>query len=111
MFIAEEYVHAFNKLARTNNTLILPSNVGDVTSLVGHAMSIYNAVSKQNNTKENNSGIESHNTHSDIDLILKDSKKIQENISNEKTYESNRRKDSTLLINEQLSNKFEKPRE
>lgn len=48
LFIAEEYVHAFNKLARTNNTLILPSNVGDVTSLVSQAMSIYNHVSKHN---------------------------------------------------------------
>lgn len=43
--IAEQYVNAFNKLARTNNTLILPSNVGDVGSLVAHAMSIYNSVS------------------------------------------------------------------
>lgn len=33
--IAEQYVHAFDKLARTNNTLILPSNVGDVSNFVG----------------------------------------------------------------------------
>lgn len=32
--IAEQYVQAFNKLAKTNNTLILPSNAGDVSSLV-----------------------------------------------------------------------------
>lgn len=32
--IAEQYVKAFNKLAKNNNTLILPSNVGDVSSLV-----------------------------------------------------------------------------
>lgn len=32
--IAEQYVHAFNKLAKTNNTLILPANVGDISSLV-----------------------------------------------------------------------------
>lgn len=37
---------AFGKLAQTNNTLILPSNAGDITSLVGQAMTIYNAVSK-----------------------------------------------------------------
>lgn len=32
--IAEQYVNAFNKLAKTNNTLILPANAGDVSSLV-----------------------------------------------------------------------------
>lgn len=32
--IAEQYVSAFNKLARTNNTLILPANTGDVSNLV-----------------------------------------------------------------------------
>lgn len=32
--IAEQYVSAFNKLAKTNNTLILPANAGDVSSLV-----------------------------------------------------------------------------
>ncbi len=37
---------AFGKLAQTNNTLILPSNAGDITSLVGQAMTIYSAVSK-----------------------------------------------------------------
>lgn len=49
--IAEQYINAFNKLARTNNTLILPSNVGDVGSLVGQAMSIYNTISKSQNDK------------------------------------------------------------
>lgn len=37
---------AFGKLAQTNNTLILPANAGDITTLVGQAMTIYNAVSK-----------------------------------------------------------------
>ncbi|XP_008195785.1 stomatin-like protein 2, mitochondrial isoform X2 [Tribolium castaneum] len=44
--IAEQYVTAFDKLAKTNNTLILPSNVGDVSSLVAQAMSIYSTISK-----------------------------------------------------------------
>ncbi|XP_024939723.1 stomatin-like protein 2, mitochondrial [Cephus cinctus] len=42
--VAEQYVHAFNKLAKTNNTLILPSNAGDVPSLVAQAMTIYKQV-------------------------------------------------------------------
>lgn len=37
--IAEQYVNAFDKLARTNNTLILPSNAGDVSSLVSQVSS------------------------------------------------------------------------
>lgn len=32
--VAEKYVQAFEKLAKTNNTLILPSNTGDVSSMV-----------------------------------------------------------------------------
>jgi regulator of protease activity HflC (stomatin/prohibitin superfamily) len=39
--VAEKYVKAFDKLARTNNTIILPANAGDVSSMVGSAMSIY----------------------------------------------------------------------
>ena len=47
--IAEQYVKAFNKLARSNNTLILPSNVADVSSLVTQAMTIYKQVMAQPN--------------------------------------------------------------
>jgi len=39
--VAEKYVTAFQSLARTNNTLILPANTGDVTSMVAQAMTIY----------------------------------------------------------------------
>ncbi|XP_047514411.1 stomatin-like protein 2, mitochondrial [Pieris napi] len=46
--IAEQYVDAFRKLARTNNTLILPANAGDVSNLVAQAMSIYSTVSAHN---------------------------------------------------------------
>lgn len=45
--IAEQYVHAFDKIARTNNTLILPSNVGDVSNFVGQALTIYKHVINQ----------------------------------------------------------------
>ena len=33
--VAEKYVSAFQELARTNNTLILPANTGDVSGMVG----------------------------------------------------------------------------
>lgn len=45
--VAEQYVSAFNELARTNNTLILPSNVADVSALVGQAFSIYDKVANK----------------------------------------------------------------
>ena len=32
--VAEKYVGAFQSLAKTNNTLILPANTGDVTGMV-----------------------------------------------------------------------------
>ncbi|XP_014256773.1 stomatin-like protein 2, mitochondrial [Cimex lectularius] len=47
--IAEQYIEAFNKLARTSNTLILPSNVGDVPSAVTQALTVFNALTKRNN--------------------------------------------------------------
>ncbi len=38
--VAEEYVSAFAGLARTNNTLIVPANVGDMAGLIATAMKI-----------------------------------------------------------------------
>jgi len=45
--VAEKYVTAFESLARTNNTLILPANTGDVSSMVAQALGIYNSLNKQ----------------------------------------------------------------
>lgn len=42
--IAEQYVHAFDKLAKVNNTLILPSNVGDVSSFVAQVCHLINCL-------------------------------------------------------------------
>lgn len=39
--VAHKYVEAFYQLAQKGNTLILPSNVGDVPSAVAQAMTIY----------------------------------------------------------------------
>jgi len=38
--VAELYISAFGNLAKTNNTLIVPSNVSDVAGLVASAMSV-----------------------------------------------------------------------
>jgi regulator of protease activity HflC (stomatin/prohibitin superfamily) len=45
--VAEQYVAAFAQVARTNNTLILPANLADVSSLIASAM----AVVKQSDRK------------------------------------------------------------
>jgi len=38
--VAEKYVEAFAGLARTGNTLIGPSNMADISSLIAGAMSV-----------------------------------------------------------------------
>eukprot|EP00117_Sycon_ciliatum_P023000 scpid80305/ scgid19675/ Stomatin-like protein 2; EPB72-like protein 2 len=47
--VAEQYVSAFKELAKTNNTLMLPSNTGDVASMVSQAMAIYGQMGKTPN--------------------------------------------------------------
>ena len=38
--IAEAYINAFAQLARTNNTMIVPSNLADVSSMMATAMTV-----------------------------------------------------------------------
>lgn len=75
MQIAEQYVHAFGNLARTNNTILLPSNTGDMSSMVASAMAIYSNLQSKDgqgflsqSTSTTSSSIptvESHPIHSD----------------------------------------------
>ncbi|XP_054041530.1 stomatin-like protein 2, mitochondrial [Rissa tridactyla] len=44
--VAEQYVSAFSKLAKDSNTLLLPSNTGDVSSMVAQALGIYASLTK-----------------------------------------------------------------
>ena len=39
--VAENYVKAFGNLAKSSNTLMLPGNAGDISSMVTQALSIY----------------------------------------------------------------------
>jgi regulator of protease activity HflC (stomatin/prohibitin superfamily) len=41
--VAEEYVSAFGNLAKTNNSVIVPANMGDMGSLIASAMQIVKA--------------------------------------------------------------------
>ena len=40
--IAEQYLNAFGNIAKTNNTLILPSNLTDIAGIVATATSVFN---------------------------------------------------------------------
>src|SRR6202162_4573026 len=44
--VAEQYVAAFAKLAKTNNTLIVPSNLSDLAGLVATAMTVFKTQEK-----------------------------------------------------------------
>jgi regulator of protease activity HflC (stomatin/prohibitin superfamily) len=41
--VAEQYVHAFGDLAKTNNSIIVPANLGDMSGLIASAMQIVKA--------------------------------------------------------------------
>ena len=49
--VAESYVSAFENLARTNNTLILPANTGDVSSMVAQVLKKDRETRKDNHIK------------------------------------------------------------
>ncbi|XP_053170350.1 stomatin-like protein 2, mitochondrial [Scomber japonicus] len=44
--VAEQYVSAFSNLAKESNTILLPSNSGDISGMVTQAMTIYNTLAK-----------------------------------------------------------------
>ncbi|HZA96866.1 MAG TPA: band-7 C-terminal domain-containing protein, partial [Burkholderiaceae bacterium] len=41
--VADRFVDAFSNLAKTNNTLIVPSNVADISTLVASALTVVRA--------------------------------------------------------------------
>ena len=45
--VAENYVTAFGNLAKSSNTLMLPGNAGDITTMVTQALSIYKKLDVQ----------------------------------------------------------------
>ncbi len=45
--VAERFVDAFGELAKQNNTLIVPSNVSDISGLVASALSVVRATDKK----------------------------------------------------------------
>ncbi|CAL9683621.1 unnamed protein product [Knipowitschia caucasica] len=48
--VAEQYVSAFSNLAKQSNTILLPTNTGDISGMVTQAMTIYSTLAKTNTT-------------------------------------------------------------
>lgn len=44
--IAEQYIAAFSNLAKESNTILLPSNTNDVSSMVSQALSIFKTLTR-----------------------------------------------------------------
>jgi regulator of protease activity HflC (stomatin/prohibitin superfamily) len=49
--VAEKYIAEFGKLAKENNTMIIPANMGDISSMVATAMSVLGHVKQETETK------------------------------------------------------------
>jgi regulator of protease activity HflC (stomatin/prohibitin superfamily) len=52
LVVAEQYIKAFAELAQKGNTLLLPANTGDVSSMVSQALAIYQTISKKHTGKD-----------------------------------------------------------
>lgn len=48
--VAEQYVNAFSNLAKTNNTILLPSNTSDAGSMVAQALGVFETIRKNRET-------------------------------------------------------------
>lgn len=51
--IAEQYIKAFSSLARTNNTLIMSSDAGDVAKMSAQALQVYKTISSNDSNPLN----------------------------------------------------------
>lgn len=49
--VAEQYVSAFEKLAKTNNTILLPSDTGNAGSMVAQALTIFDSLKGKDEAK------------------------------------------------------------
>ncbi|XP_066566768.1 stomatin-like protein 2, mitochondrial [Amia ocellicauda] len=60
--IAEQYVSAFSNLAKESNTILLPSQTGDISSMVTQAMTIYSTLAQQSKPPAESKDTESPQT-------------------------------------------------
>ena len=48
--VAEQYIAAFDKLAKQSTTVLLPANAGDAGSMVAQALSVFDSLKRQDAT-------------------------------------------------------------
>lgn len=67
--VAEQYITAFGNLAKKSNTVVLPANAGDVSSMVAQALAVYGSVSKNLPTDDhaNETTADSDSSSQDLD--------------------------------------------
>ncbi|XP_070172076.1 stomatin-like protein stl-1 [Polyergus mexicanus] len=97
LIIAEQYVNAFNKLAKVNNTLILPSNVGDVSTFVAQAMAIYKQVMPKHDINNEQTKQVIDNRHSNAAVQMEDSDESFEYFSDKEEAEKHRKTEKQNL--------------
>lgn len=51
--IAEQYLNEFGKLASSNNALIIPSNLSDISSIIASATSVFQSMNKKKEKSQN----------------------------------------------------------
>ncbi|XP_002167831.3 stomatin-like protein stl-1 isoform X1 [Hydra vulgaris] len=52
--VAEQYIQAFSQLAKTSNTVIIPANANNVSSMVAQAMAIYKSIDQKSDGHSKN---------------------------------------------------------
>lgn len=55
LFLAQQYVNEFGRLAKTNNTVIMPSDLSSVNQMVTQALAIYKSIDFNQSTTSNKS--------------------------------------------------------
>jgi len=76
--IAQTYIAAFEKLAKEGNTLIIPSNVNDIASIVTQATSVYKTISEKSKSLPSTSNITQDEA---VERLAKELHSNKENIS------------------------------
>lgn len=67
--LAEQYIAAFSHLAKTNNTMLLPANSSDISSMVFQALNIFEMISKKKSLRNDQASINKIEPISENDLM------------------------------------------
>ncbi|CRG99774.1 stomatin-like protein [Plasmodium relictum] len=68
LLIAEQYIDVFSNICKNNNTIIIPADLNNISSLISQSLSIYNNIQ---NSKKTNNKIESHSNNNLIPSDVK----------------------------------------